>query len=337
MGPVDTSLRQAKGKPTGIMVVGLQGSGKTTTAAKLAGYLKKTQSKRPMLVAADIYRPAAVEQLQVLGKKLGIPVFNEPGVAPPEMCRHALAEAAKHKNDVVHLRHRRPPGDRRADDGRARAGQEHRPAREHPAGLRRDDRPGRGPDGRRVQPAAGARRLHPDQARRRRPRRRGALDQGDHRQAHQVRRHGRGARQARGVPARRARQPHPGLRRHRRADEGLRGRRRRGQGGGRRQEDPLRQVPPRRLRRADQARQEDGPDLGADGALPALRRHARGLLLRRQGARPHPGHGRLDDRGRAAGSRSSSHRHGSSASRSARAARSRRSRGCWRSTGRCGR
>jgi signal recognition particle subunit SRP54 len=101
MGPVDTSLRQAKGKPTGVMVVGLQGSGKTTTAAKLAGYLKKTDGKRPMLVAADIYRPAAVEQLQVLGKKLGIPVFNEPGVAPPEMCLHALAEAAKQKNDLI--------------------------------------------------------------------------------------------------------------------------------------------------------------------------------------------------------------------------------------------
>ncbi len=101
MGPVDTSLHQAKGKPTGVMVVGLQGSGKTTTAAKLAGYLKRTGAKRPMLVAADVYRPAAVEQLQVLGKKLDVPVFNEPGVAPPEMCRHALAEAAKHKNDVV--------------------------------------------------------------------------------------------------------------------------------------------------------------------------------------------------------------------------------------------
>jgi signal recognition particle subunit SRP54 len=101
MGPVDTSLRHAKGKPTGIMVVGLQGSGKTTTAAKLAAYLKKTQAKRPMLVAADVYRPAAVDQLQVLGKKLGVPVFNEPGVSPAEMCRHALSEALTHKNDVV--------------------------------------------------------------------------------------------------------------------------------------------------------------------------------------------------------------------------------------------
>jgi signal recognition particle subunit SRP54 len=101
MGPVDTTLKQTKGRPQGVMVVGLQGSGKTTTAAKLAAYLKKTGGKRAMLVAADVYRPAAVEQLQTLGRKLDIPVFNEPGVSPPEMCRHALAEAVATKRDLV--------------------------------------------------------------------------------------------------------------------------------------------------------------------------------------------------------------------------------------------
>src|SRR5580698_2233324 len=69
MGPVDTSLKFNSRRATGLMVVGLQGSGKTTTAAKLAGYLKK-QGRKPLLVAADIYRPAAVEQLQVLGARL---------------------------------------------------------------------------------------------------------------------------------------------------------------------------------------------------------------------------------------------------------------------------
>ena len=79
MGPVDTSLRDAaKGRPTGVMMVGLQGSGKTTTAGKLASRLLK-EGKKPLLVAADIYRPAAVEQLRMLGEQLGVPVFHEAG------------------------------------------------------------------------------------------------------------------------------------------------------------------------------------------------------------------------------------------------------------------
>ncbi|HET9551967.1 MAG TPA: signal recognition particle protein [Anaeromyxobacteraceae bacterium] len=100
MGPVDTSLRFAERGPTGIMMVGLQGSGKTTTAGKLANRLKKA-GKRPMLVAADIYRPAAVEQLKVLGEQLGVPVFHQPGVQPPELCQAALAAAAHEKANVV--------------------------------------------------------------------------------------------------------------------------------------------------------------------------------------------------------------------------------------------
>ncbi|MHB8419634.1 MAG: signal recognition particle protein [Myxococcales bacterium] len=101
MGPADAKLAWNQKRPTGVMVVGLQGSGKTTTAAKLAAYLARTEGKRPMLVAADVYRPAAIEQLKVLGQRLGFPVWNEPGVAPPEMCRHALAEAAATKRDLV--------------------------------------------------------------------------------------------------------------------------------------------------------------------------------------------------------------------------------------------
>src|SRR5262249_7178601 len=77
MGPVDTDIKGAKKGPTGIMMIGLQGSGKTTTVGKLARWLEKTHKKRPLLVAADVYRPAAVDQLQVLGGKLDMPVFTE--------------------------------------------------------------------------------------------------------------------------------------------------------------------------------------------------------------------------------------------------------------------
>ncbi len=100
MGPVDTALRLAERRPTGVMMVGLQGSGKTTTAGKLARRLLE-QGKRPLLVAADVQRPAAVDQLRVLGEKLGVPVFHEPGVAPPELCRRAAEAARRQQAEVV--------------------------------------------------------------------------------------------------------------------------------------------------------------------------------------------------------------------------------------------
>jgi signal recognition particle subunit SRP54 len=87
-------------RPTGIMMVGLQGSGKTTTCAKIARHLEK-QGKKPLLVAADMQRPAAVEQLKVLGEQLKIPVFNIPGESPVAICAAAKAEAAKQKRDVI--------------------------------------------------------------------------------------------------------------------------------------------------------------------------------------------------------------------------------------------
>jgi signal recognition particle subunit SRP54 len=85
---------------TGIMMVGLQGSGKTTTAAKLARWLKK-QGKSPLLVAADMQRPAAVDQLMVLGKQIDVPVFNVPGATPLAICEAARAEARQQKSDVI--------------------------------------------------------------------------------------------------------------------------------------------------------------------------------------------------------------------------------------------
>ena len=93
-------LTFAASGPTGIMMVGLQGSGKTTSAAKLARYLAK-QGKRPLLVAADMQRPAAVEQLKVLGGQIDIPVFNIAGASPVEICAAAADEAKRAGRDVI--------------------------------------------------------------------------------------------------------------------------------------------------------------------------------------------------------------------------------------------
>ncbi len=89
--------------PNAIMLVGLQGSGKTTTAGKLANYLRK-QGQRPLLVAADMYRPAAVNQLKTLGKQLGIPVYSEPmGADPVGICVNSLAYAREQACTVIIL------------------------------------------------------------------------------------------------------------------------------------------------------------------------------------------------------------------------------------------
>jgi len=101
MGPVDTEFKWAKKGPTGIMVCGLQGSGKTTSVGKLARWLEKTHNKKPMLVAADIYRPAAVEQLKTLGRQLGMPVFSMEGKDPVTICREGTAKAIQEGCDVV--------------------------------------------------------------------------------------------------------------------------------------------------------------------------------------------------------------------------------------------
>jgi signal recognition particle subunit SRP54 len=83
-----------------MMLVGLQGSGKTTTVGKLASYLQK-KGRKPLLVAADIYRPAAVDQLQVLGERLGVPVFFQPDTLPPDLAVKGLEAARAQKCDVV--------------------------------------------------------------------------------------------------------------------------------------------------------------------------------------------------------------------------------------------
>ncbi len=85
---------------TGIMMVGLQGSGKTTTTAKLA-HLLLAQGRKPLLVAADVQRPGAIEQLQVLGERVGVPVFAIPEGEPVDICARGREEARKQKCDVV--------------------------------------------------------------------------------------------------------------------------------------------------------------------------------------------------------------------------------------------
>jgi len=102
MGPVEPGLRKAKkGQVNTVMMVGLQGSGKTTTAGKVARYLEK-QGSRPMLVAADVYRPAAVDQIRIIGEQLGMPVFFDPeGKDPVVICERAMFEARRRNCDVV--------------------------------------------------------------------------------------------------------------------------------------------------------------------------------------------------------------------------------------------
>jgi signal recognition particle subunit SRP54 len=91
-----------KAPPVVIMLVGLQGSGKTTTLAKLAGHLKRTKKRSPYLVPADIYRPAAIEQLKILGRELALPVYDSnPETSPVAICQRAFQEAKQKFCDVM--------------------------------------------------------------------------------------------------------------------------------------------------------------------------------------------------------------------------------------------
>jgi len=101
MGGQATGLNLS-GKPSVILISGLQGSGKTTFSAKLANWLKKKKHKKPLLVAGDVYRPAAIEQLKVMGEKVGAEVYTEEGNRNPvEIARNAIEYAKQHGYDVV--------------------------------------------------------------------------------------------------------------------------------------------------------------------------------------------------------------------------------------------
>lgn len=102
MGAKEEGIKFASEPPTIFMLVGLQGCGKTTTCAKLAKYLTK-KSHQPLLVAADVQRPAAVDQLKTLGKQLNIPVYSEKGTTPPKICENSLKFARENNLDCIIL------------------------------------------------------------------------------------------------------------------------------------------------------------------------------------------------------------------------------------------
>lgn len=102
MGSDNQKIRMASQPPTVVMMVGLQGAGKTTNTGKLAGLFKK-QGKSPLLCACDIYRPAAIKQLQVVGSQVGVPVFEMGQTNPVDVAKAAIAHAVRHGNDMVFL------------------------------------------------------------------------------------------------------------------------------------------------------------------------------------------------------------------------------------------
>ena len=103
MGGTNARLTTASKGPTVVMMVGLQGAGKTTNGAKLAGLMRRSFGKRPLLVACDVYRPAAINQLQVVGKQLDIPVFEMGQIDPVTIAKEAVKYAADHGHDIVFL------------------------------------------------------------------------------------------------------------------------------------------------------------------------------------------------------------------------------------------
>ena len=102
MGGQNQKLNIGSKSPSVVMLVGLQGAGKTTNGAKLAAYMRK-QGKRPLLAACDIYRPAAIKQLETVGAQLDIPVFQMGQTNPVDIARAAVEHAKKHGNDLVFL------------------------------------------------------------------------------------------------------------------------------------------------------------------------------------------------------------------------------------------
>ena len=102
MGGQNQKLNISSKSPSVVMLVGLQGAGKTTNGAKLAGYMRR-QGKRPLLVACDVYRPAAIKQLETVGAQLDIPVFQMGQIDPVDIAKAGIEHAKKHGNDLVFL------------------------------------------------------------------------------------------------------------------------------------------------------------------------------------------------------------------------------------------
>ena len=256
MGGGDSRLAFAPRGETVILLAGLQGSGKTTAAAKLALMLRK-EGRTPALVAADLQRPAAIDQLEQLGRQIQVPVFGEERKDPVEAAEQGVEWGVEQGADVVIVdtagRHQ-VDADLMDELGRI-AGSDS--ADERPARSRLDDGARGGERRARVPGAGRLRRDRADEARRRRARRRGPVRPRRHRTADQARVRRREARPARVVPPRPDGVPDP--RHGRRADAD-----REGRGGGR------------------------GRRAGRDGAPPARRRvHVRRLPGQLQDAAAH--------------------------------------------------
>ena len=103
MGGTASKLSMANNGPTVVMMVGLQGAGKTTTTAKLGGLMRRQYTKRPLLAACDVYRPAAIEQLKVVGAQLELPVFEQGQGDPVKIAENAIRHARDYGNDIVFL------------------------------------------------------------------------------------------------------------------------------------------------------------------------------------------------------------------------------------------
>ncbi len=252
--------------PVAIMMVGLQGSGKTTTTAKLARRLTQRDKRKVLMASLDIYRPAAMEQLAVLGRDLDIPTLPiVAGQKPAQIARRALEAAKLGGYDVVLLD---TAGRTTLDEEMMTeaaeikaVGQSARSA----AGRGFADRPGRGQSGALVRSARRADRHRADASRRRRPRRRRAVDARGHRQADQADRHRRKDRCAGGFSSQPDRGPHP--RHGRRGVAGGEGRRqhRCGEGRAHRRADAQGPVRPQRHARAVAADGQYGRHQRADG------------------------------------------------------------------------
>ena len=232
MGSSTTKLTFSPRLPTVIMMVGLQGSGKTTACGKLANFLL-AQGKSPALVAGDVYRPAAVDQLKTLGQQLGVPVYDEGTEADPvDIAKHGVDWARDKGRDVLIVDTAGTAAHRREADGRAGAHPQHGQAAQHPAGAGRHDRSGRRECGPAVPGAGAVRRGDPHQDGRRRPGWCRALGTGRDRQADQVRQQRREARQFRVFPPGPRGFAHPGHGRRALAHRESRAHHRREEGAG---------------------------------------------------------------------------------------------------------
>ena len=258
-GDAKGGLVETAARPRVILMLGLQGSGKTTTTGKLAKWLSK-QGRHPIVVSTDVRRPAAIQQLSVVAEKAGVRVHDPAGQMDPV----ARAAGRPHRGPRGrqrrrHRRHGRPAAHRRRADAGARGDQAGGGAERPALRRRRDDRAGRHQERRRVQPADRRHRRRPQQGGRRRARRRGVVGGVGRRRADRVRGQRRATRGSRAFPCRPLRVTHARHGRRAVAHREGRGSRRRRRGRAAGAEDPEGRLHARGLPRSAADAEEDGP------------------------------------------------------------------------------